>query len=222
MSTDREQALEQRRQAMKDRLADRPSKAELQAKMADKRAALEARREQAKARREGGRKAEKKRRPWWLLVLLLLLLLFFWRDCRCTEVPAGEAEPVPAEPVETEPEVPLPGGRVKRVDRPAIAPMPQQKLPWIASFRMQVAARSPRLARCFEGTERPGRLKWTTSVEPVEGHVSEHELEPVLMSADLTRTQRTCLLEVLSDPPYSLDPGEAPATPSRVGIAIEF
>ena len=34
---------------------------------------------------------------------------------------------------------------------------PPEPLSWIGSFRMQVAARSPRLAECFEGAHGDGR-----------------------------------------------------------------
>ena len=88
---------------------------------------------------------------------------------------------------------------------------------------MQVTARSPRLAACFAGVERPGSLKWSASVEPVHGQVSDQKLETTLQSDPLTPEQRDCVMGVLSDPPYRLDTkGEERTTPSRVGLAIEF
>jgi hypothetical protein len=42
------------------------------------------------------------------------------------------------------------------------------------------------------------------------------------MSDDLTSRQRGCVIEVLSDPPYQLEPDSDRSTPSRVGLVIEF
>jgi hypothetical protein len=108
------------------------------------------------------------------------------------------------------------------MDRPDYATPPPDPMPWIASFRLQVSARSPRLAACFVGAPRPGALKWTASVEPGTGRVSDHTLEPALESDPLTAEQKACLLAVLSDPPYRLAVEGARATPSRVSVAIEF
>jgi len=87
---------------------------------------------------------------------------------------------------------------------------------------MQVAARSPRLAQCFVGAQQPGRLKWSLSVEPHSGRVSDPVIEPMLLTDDLSRKERACVVEVLSDPPYDLQTGDEPSTPSRVGLVIEF
>jgi hypothetical protein len=78
------------------------------------------------------------------------------------------------------------------------------------------------VAECFVGAERPGRFKWSTSVEPVKGQVSDHVFEPMLLTADLTRSERDCMVAVLADPPYRLKSGAEPETPSRVGLVIEF
>ncbi len=164
-----------------------------------------------------------------LVVALLLLLLLLLRDCACQEPPqlTGPApEPLPAaaaEPGPTEPgPAPIKPGRIGRRDRPEYSSAPPEALPWLAEFRMQVAARSPRLAECFVGIEEPGALRWTTSVEPRSGQVSEHDLEPTLSSAELTRQQRTCAIAVLSDPVYRLQTDDERATPARVGLVIEF
>jgi hypothetical protein len=89
-------------------------------------------------------------------------------------------------------------------------------------YRLQVAARSPRLARCFQGAGRPGALRWTASVNPTRGEVSDHQLQPIGGGAELRREQRECLLEALSSPPYRLTAPGAPALPDRVGLVIEF
>ena len=95
--------------------------------------------------------------------------------------------------------------------------------PWLDDFRMQVSARSPRLADCFTGTDRPGALRWTTAVNPENGSVSDHSLEPIGGTADLLQDQRECLLKVLSSPVYKIPKQDAGnVLPSRVGIVIEF
>jgi hypothetical protein len=112
--------------------------------------------------------------------------------------------------------------RVAPRDRPAFAGPAPDPLPWLAAFRLQVAARSPRLAECFVGAPRPGALKWSAAVEPRAGRVSDPSLEPTLSTEALTPTQRACALAVLSDPAYRLDAGSGPSTPSRVSLVIEF
>lgn len=200
----------------------------------DRAAQLKARRAKLQAslaaRRARQPKSPKKPRrtgwiPWALCIVLLLLLL---RECS-HECPEHEEEPCiceepVGEPVDTEaaPSEPALGGRVRRKNRSSYRSGSPAPLSWIAAFRLQVAARSTRLATCFQGAERPGTLKWTTSVEPVEGRVSEHALEPMIDTASLTTPQRTCVLGVLSSPTYDLVTGDEPATPSRVGLVIEF
>ena len=194
--------------------------------------ALNEKRDQMRQKLEERRKTEKTDRkkagqPRWLVpVLLLVILMLLVRECTREEPPEVVQIPdCPPAECEGEPAKPPPPkftGRNARQDRPAFDTPSTKPPPWIASFRMQVAARSPRLAECFVGAVTPGRLKWTSSVEPHDGHVSDHLLEPVLTSADLSRQERECVLDVLSDPPYRLEVGEERATPSRVGIVIEF
>ena len=196
------------------------------------RAALKARkrelRRRLKEKQRGRRDLSRRRRRSALMVLLivLIILLLPLRDCSCAEPEAVvEVEPVVEleEPVEDEVEEPAPrpkplGGRIARRDRPAYEGHGPEPLPWLAAFRLQVSARSPRLAACFVGTDGPGRLKWTTTVEPTQGVVSDHVLEPVLQSPELTGEQRGCVLEVLEEPRYHLAAGEG----SRVSLVIEF
>ena len=59
-------------------------------------------------------------------------------------------------------------------------------------------------------------------MEPTSGLVSDHTLEPMLLTGALTQPERACVFEVLSDPPYKLETGEERSTPSRVGLVIEF
>ncbi|MFT4623606.1 MAG: hypothetical protein ACI8PZ_002262 [Myxococcota bacterium] len=180
----------------------------------------------AKRSARGRSTKTERRRRWWLLLLLLPLLLCLVPDC---DAPVEEVVELPvdgaasggatAAPVE----VPLaPAPRLDMVPRPAFEAPAPQPLPWIGAFRMQVAARSPRLAECFVGVARPGQIRWTASVEPGSGVSSDHVLEPMLRSAALSRAERTCVLGVLSNPPYRLDHGDERSTPARVGIVLEF
>ncbi|WNG58351.1 hypothetical protein F0U59_29125 [Archangium gephyra] len=89
-------------------------------------------------------------------------------------------------------------------------------------FRIQVAARSPRLAQCFSGTERPGALRWTAAVNAASGSVSDHALEPVGTGGELSGKQRDCVQGVLSSPGYRLKPEQKQDLPGRVSIVIEF
>ncbi len=180
-------------------------------------------RERLQARVTGsGKPEERKRRPWWLLVVLLLLLLAIVcciGPCEPEVVPEPEPEGTgEVEAVAPEPVVPPFQGRVAPVPRPAFPEVKPEPVPWLASFRMQVAARSTRLSECFVGTTRPGVLRWTALVEPETGRVTDHELEPVLKSEQLTGRQRDCVLRVLEEPAYRID-GEGA---SRVGMVIEF
>lgn len=196
----------------------------------DRRARIEALRARQAALKERIRtRRPAKRRRWrrWALLAALLLLLFLLRDCRCAPEPAlPTPAPAKAPSVEEAPEPdpvprPVPNLQMKRLDRPEIAIPAPRKLPWLDVFRMQVAARSPRLAACFVGMDHPGQLRWTTSVEPVTGRVSDHTLDPILLTGTLTRSQQECVFEVLETPPYRLSP-EGRATPTRVGLVIEF
>ena len=135
--------------------------------------------------------------------------------------------PAPAvvEPEEPEPEPEAPPARapIQRIDRPAFETEPLDPLPWLDDFRLQVAARSPRLAECFVGAERPGRLRWTGAVEPARGRISQQLVEPMLLGDELSSAQQDCVAGVLAEPPYQLDAeGEGASTPTRVSLVVEF
>ena len=217
------QGAAERARAQADRAAD--ARDRLVARVRERQNALRGRPSQAPAR-------ETDRRRWVylaLIVLLLLILYFLPRcSCSCTPVETGPPAPPPPPPevVEPEPEpppVPL-GGRITPRKRPAFVAPPPPPPAWLDRFRMQVAARSPRLSKCFEGQSAPGTLKWTTAVEPTSGLTSAHTLEPTLTSAELSRAERDCVLAVLTDPPYSLpEPGpDDPTTPRVLSIVLEF
>jgi len=209
------------RRSRAKRAAERLAKTEaLRGKARALRARLEARR----GRRPRPRRNE--RRGWVLLGLILVLLLLM-HPCRCNEEPVHEPpvceDECPGSPAEPEPTPPAPlTGRLSRQDRPAFQGAAPDSPSWIDAFRLQVAARGPRLAECFIGADRPGRLKWTSSVEPLSGGVSEHVFEPMLITQELSRTERACIEGVLSSPTYTLEAGSEPSTPSRVGLVIEF
>ena len=69
--------------------------------------------------------------------------------------------------------------RSNRRPRPGYETEAQPPPEWIDEFRLQATARSPRLAQCFEGTDRPGALRWVAALNPETGTVSDQELEPV-------------------------------------------
>lgn len=232
----RSQAARDTLQRLRERAATRPrpspedASARLDAARA-RQGAARARQEAVRARLSARRARPdgSARRRGCLLILLILLILLLIRLCACApppepEVPAPVPVPTGPAPVPEPPPPPPrpPTPRLPRTDRPEFVAAPPEPVPWLASFRLQVAARSPRLATCFEGSERPGRLKWTTSVEPGDGHVSEHAIEPMLRTDDLTAAERACVTGVLSDPPYRLDGAEPRSTPHRVGLVIEF
>ena len=188
------------------------------------------------------RARRRRRRTLGLAAVLLFLLLLSRCECERPQPPPQEpakAEaPAPEKPkVVAPPAVPV---RVKRpplrahaepVQRGALATKARGAPAWLEELRTQVSARSPRLAHCFNGADRPGALRWTASLNPASGWVSEHELEPVGQAVDLSKAQRDCLVLGLSSPAYRL--GAAPqgaaqgaqktaALPERISLVIEF
>ena len=159
------------------------------------------------------------------LLLAGLLLLCLLRSCQEEDVRVPDATQPAATPdppgLGSEPPPPPPPP-VSRRDRPAAPPVEAGPLPWLTRFQLQVSARSPRLTSCFEGASSPGILKWSASVEPSSGRLSDQQVETLLSSAPLTRPQRDCVLEVMSVPAYALGGAASRATPTRVSLVIEF
>ena len=194
------------------------------------RVALEQRRKAAQARLErrrrdaNGRRARKRR--WWLLAIPALLLLLL---VDCEDEPGSQpqaatgSEPIPPTTGAGSPAIPaLPGGQVASISRPDMPTPTPESVPWLDAFELQVAARSPRLAGCFEGAARPGALQWSARVEAATGTVSDHRLEPVLDTDALSAGRRACLVEVLSEPSYELVESEPRSVPPRVRLLLEF
>jgi len=175
------------------------------------------------------RRAKRLRRAVTAAVVLALLLLI---HCECG--PAAPPEPVvavqqkappPVEKKKPPPAPPRPGKLSAKLEpqrRPAFVGQGVATPPWVDEFRLQVSARSPRLAKCFVGVDRPGALRWVSSVNPTSGAVSDHEFEPIGLGAELSPAQRECVTAVLSSPPYHLGETSPDALPNRVSLVIEF
>lgn len=215
--------------------------AELKAAMrAQKKALREVLRAQKKAAREQVdqvpevQRARRRRRIRRTIVAAIILVLLLLIRCECGPgapplVPKVEATPpVPPEPkpkkkvtVKPGPKRGLDGDGTKQNRGNLGVPSPPSPS-WIDEFQLQVAARSPRLAQCFTGIDRPGALRWSASVNPQSGAVSDHELEPVGASVELSADQRACVVQVLSSPVYKLTAPEKEALPNRISLVIEF
>ena len=174
------------------------------------------------------RRAKRLRRALLVAIGLLLLSLI---HCECgpalaptlSAVDAGT--PVPPVLVKKAPKPVKPGplfGTMPRQPRPGFVGEGVATPPWLDEFRLQVSARSPRLAKCFVGAPRPGALRWVCSVNASSGAVADHELEPVGAGDELTPEQRTCLLAALSTPVYRLTQLTPSDLPNRVSLVIEF
>lgn len=170
-----------------------------------------------------------RRRRWVrraLTALILLLLLLFIRcDCGPSAI-----EPVDVVHVAVDAGIkPITRKKPFKPHRDTVGSNPRRGWAtgtalgpaWLDEFRIQVAARSPRLAQCFTGTGRPGALRWSVALNPESGAVSDHELEP-LGAADLSALQQQCLQKTLSTPPYRISPKDRLSVPPRVTLTIEF
>jgi hypothetical protein len=191
-------------------------------------------RQQARARARSMRAARKPGRRRRLLALPLLLLLLLLIRCPADPEPPPVATVEPKAPPKPAPEKPPVPSSARKSTRPplaghlgnrprapyqASAPLPPA---WIDELRLQAAARSPRLAACFDGTARPGALRWNAALNPDTGTVSDHDLEPLGPRSALTPEQRTCVVQALSSPRYRLTPPPTQPFPERVTLVIEF
>jgi hypothetical protein len=160
------------------------------------------------------------------LIAALLLLLLLLQNC-----PEGHHPPplVPP-PVVVVEGTPTPTatppkhtGNIKKRKRPPFVEEQLDTPPWLPALRLQVAARSPRLAKCFAGVDRPGSLRWTATIDGETGTVFEQELSTE-GAAGLTVLQRKCVLSALESPTYKLveNTAEERPTPARVSLLLEF
>jgi hypothetical protein len=177
------------------------------------------------------RREKRRRRIRRAVTIDALLLLAMLVRCECApSPPVPPPEPVVEPAPEVKPKKPSPPAskpkalseRMERQRRGSYQNEAQTSPSWLDDFRLQVAARSPRLAQCFSGTERPGALRWTAAVNATSGSVSDHALEFVGTGGDLSGKQRDCVLGVLSSPGYRLKPEQKQDLPGRVSIVIEF
>lgn len=210
---------------------------ELKAAMKAQRRALEASQRALRARvaqLPQVKAAARRRRNRRLALLTVLLLLLCFIRCDCEPGPAPVAEVTDAgvlvvekpvvkpKPAAPKPKSPL-NAKVSLGPRDGFGSNQRSTPDWLDAFRLQVAARSPRLSACFEGTERPGALRWVAAVNPESGAVSDQTLDPVGSALELTKEQRKCLTQVLSTPPFKkLAAVEGQALPDRVSMVIEF
>ncbi|MER2562201.1 MAG: hypothetical protein ABTQ32_15855 [Myxococcaceae bacterium] len=211
---------------------------ELRAAMKAQRAAMKAQLREVKARTEAAlandpnvQKARRSRRLKRIAAIALLLLLLLLIRC---EGPGGPGEPVaavdagtPVEKVVAKKPVAKPARKSvaiapKPVERPDFDTPSRLQAAWVDEFRMQVAARSPRLSACFIGSNRPGALRWTTLVSLQTGAVGNHEFESMGVAADLTKAQLDCLQAVLTKPEYRLGDAAVQGLPERVSLVLEF
>lgn len=168
------------------------------------------------------------------LTALLLLILFMRCDCQppppvVVETPVVDAgTPVvmkkPVAPPKPKPKKLT--GTLEQQERGQYAGEATPTPSWLDDYRMQVAARSPRLAECFTGAEKPGALRWSAAVNAISGAVSDHALEPAGPGPSVLDEQRECVLSALSNPKYKLnvpkDEAGTQTLPRRVSIVIEF
>lgn len=179
-----------------------------------------------KAAREAIARRRQRRRRRTLATIALLLLLLLLVDC--AGKPGGKSVLAKATPIVKVTPIPKP------TKRPALqAKLDPQKRPgynldarpgpdWLDDFRLQVAARSPRLAACFNGSERGGRLRWTVLVDSKTGTVSDHDFEPLGGGANIRNEQKACAMRALSDPGYLLVDPPPDALPNRISLVLEF
>lgn len=186
---------------------------------------------------EAQERAKRRRRRRQLALLVLILILLLLRlDCTCGP-PAPVPPPEPPPPAEVTPpdkppvvkkrrvskrKPPKLEGKVDKSDREGMEVKPPPPPSWLGQFRLQVAARSPKLAACFEGNEKPGALRWSALVHAKSGKVTASSIEPAFRGAPLSERQAQCLIKGLTDVPYNLTEPDDSAAPRRVSIIFEF
>ena len=169
--------------------------------------------------------ARRRRRQRTVASLALLLLLLLFVDCGGKPGPTAVlAKATPAASVKPGPKPTAPGplqARLEPQKRPGYGLDTRPGPDWLDDFRLQVAARSPRLAECFNGSDRGGTLRWTVSVDAKNGTVADHDFEP-LGGGNMRNEQKACATRALSDPAYHMENPPAEALPNRVSLVLEF
>lgn len=184
----------------------------------------------AKSPQAQARARQQRRRRRVTLAIAGLIALAFLRCCSCGDsapaaaAPEGKDAGTDAGPAAPLAKKPLAAPRLSLQRRSDLKLEDTSMLPWLDEFRLQVAARSPKLANCFHGADKPGALRWTTEMNPGSGQVSNHALEPIGATLGLNPAQRDCLIQALAEPRYRLQnrPPDESSTPSRVSIMLEF
>jgi hypothetical protein len=179
------------------------------------------------------RQRRQRRNAMIAVVVAVLLLLLLLRDCSCDPAPVAVAPvlecPVapecPAGPSAVKPPIvkrPPRVGKIRPRSRDPLVIDNTTNPSWLTAFRLQVSARSLSLATCFNGTAKPGALRWLVRVNATLGTVSDGELEPVLGALQLSSEQRSCVLATLSAKPYRLQVAPGDAVDARVSLVLEF
>ncbi len=207
-------------------------RAALRAQLADRRRAVEAEVSKMPVVQTARRQRRLRRAVVTVIVLVLLSLI----RCDCANAPTAPnsedagmppvAVVTPPPPTKSRPKAPTPPtyrGDVTQPPRAEWNTLGRASPDWLEAFRLQVAARSPRLAQCFQGTERPGALRWSAAVNPSSGSVADQQFETVGTGADLTADQRQCLTRALANPVYRVDaPPAGQPLLNRFSMVIEF
>lgn len=169
------------------------------------------------------------RKRWRATAMLAGAAFLFWLLSRCdteestpplAELVCEAAEPCPSGS-ET-PKKPRPrNAKLAGDDRDRLGLARARAPKWLSAFRFQVAARSPRIARCFDDATAPGMLRLSTTVAPKLGTLSASTLEPMGTGSELSAEQERCVLAALA-PPYRLEPGPDDELGTRVTLVLEF
>ena len=196
--------------------------------MKRKRSEVNQRIQQHLARSPGAKKNKWRNRLLWAALLLILMLCL--SRCECTSpgpAPAqkGRAVVVKVEKVLAPHKKPQAAPPTRTATRPRAQYKAESPVepPWVEAFRLQVAARSQRLAECFVGVSKPGAIRWAASLTADTGAVFDQKIEPVPPGEDLTPEQQHCVMNVLEKPRYQkLATTYAAALPETVSLVLEF
>ena len=162
------------------------------------------------------------------IIALLLLLWLLPRDCATESIPENSPSPVGAKDAAKTASHHR-GDAAKTFgacfgspkNRPKLNVNPPPQPIWLEEFQRQVSARSPLLAKCAEGARAPGLLRWSGSVDPSSGVLSEQAIESVDATQALTETQQECILRALGALPFNFpNPGDRQAR--RIRLLLEY